>query len=95
VWGWGWEEEVQTVARMLGNFILITIGITMPLGAIVQGYRRQGWLKASLWLVLPLLLAVPLGMWLEAQGFLSAIDIVLLVMMFVVIMGFVTKLDTN
>ncbi len=86
---------MQTVESIVANLVIITIALVMPLGAIVQGYRRQGWLKASLWLVLPLVVAIPLGMWLEAQGFLSAIDIVLLVMMFVVIMGFVTKLDTN
>jgi len=86
---------VQIVAQMLGNFILITAFVVLPLGAIVQGYRRQGWLRASLKLVLPLLASLPLGIWLETVGILTAIDIVLLVMMFVVIMGFVTKLDTN
>jgi hypothetical protein len=86
---------VQTVAKVLVNFALVTIGVVLPLGAIVQGYSRLGWVKASLKLVLPLVLAVPLGLWLEVQGFLTAIDIVLLVMMFVVIMGFVTKLDTG
>lgn len=86
---------MQAVESIAANLVIVTIALVLPLGAIVQGYRRMGWLKASLWLVLPPLLAVPLGMWLEAQGFLTALDIVLLVMMLVVIMGFVTKLDTG
>ena len=86
---------MQAVESIAANLVIVTLALVMPLGAIVQGYRRMGWLKASLRLLLPLLIAVPLGMWLEAQGFLTAIDIVLLVMMFVMIMGFITRLDTG
>jgi hypothetical protein len=86
---------VQTAAKILVNFALVTIMVVLPVGAIAQGYRRQGWLKASLKLVLPLILAIPLGLWLEAQDFLTVVDTVLLVMIVVVIIGFVTKLDSD
>jgi len=81
--------------RVLSNFVILSVFVVLPIGAIVQGYRCQGWLKASLKLVMPLLLAIPLGLWLESVHIFSVWDVVLLVMLFVVIMGFVTRLDTD